>query len=71
MLFSKIIDKIAFKHKHPIFVNSIPKCGTNLMMNLINAIPGTCISGDYSLCHTYENPEEGFNKLIKPKLISI
>ena len=37
------------------------------MMNLINAIPGTCISGDYSLCHTYENPEEGFNKLIKPQ----
>jgi sulfotransferase 6B1 len=67
MYYRKIRDYIAFKHRHPVFVNSIPKCGTNLVMNLINSIPYTKHKADFSMCHTYENPEEGFLKLIKPQ----
>lgn len=66
-MFEKLKDKKFFNHKYPIFVNSIPKCGTNLMMNLVNAIPGIEYVNDYSMCHTYEDPEEAFEKLVKPE----
>lgn len=33
----------------PILVNSIPKSGTNLLLNMVRSIPGTTLTGDVSL----------------------
>lgn len=47
-------NKLFFRHKHPIIVNSIPKSGTNLLLNIVRQIPGTNLNGDFSLAGSYD-----------------
>lgn len=43
-----------------ILVNSIPKSGTNLLKNIVLALPGTRYVGDMSLADEIHQPEERF-----------
>ncbi len=43
-----------FKHKYPIIINSIPKSGTNLLLNIIKSIPYTKHEGGFSYSPYYE-----------------
>jgi len=48
------------RHKYPIIINSIPKCGTNLILNIINQIPNTNYTGDFSMAALYSDPVKRF-----------
>ena len=42
----------------PVLVNSIPKSGTNLLLNIVLAMPGTQYAGDLSLAAERDVPED-------------
>ncbi len=46
-----------FNHIRPIVVNSIPKSGTNLLLNILLSIPKTYRSSDYSLAGSYKEKD--------------
>jgi hypothetical protein len=54
MIFRK---KKIFQHQGPILVNSIPKSGTNLLLNVIKSIPNTRRGGDFSYSQRYTGEE--------------
>src|SRR5574342_1291908 len=43
---------------YPIIVNSIPKSGTNLLMNIVFALPNAHFVEDMSLASIVDEPEE-------------
>ncbi len=56
-----------FYHKYPVFVNSIPKCGTNLLLNIFKAIPNTMYIKDLSYAMDV-NDGEGRLKYLQKKI---
>ena len=57
--------KKQFVHKHTIIVNSIPKAGTNLLLNTVTSIPNTVRKGDCSLAQRYYSPASKFEYITK------
>ena len=59
-----LFGKETFKHESAIIVNSIPKAGTNLLMNIALAIPNTKLKGDFSLAAELSNPQDQLNYVL-------
>jgi hypothetical protein len=56
--------------QYPVFVNSIPKAGTNLAKNIVMAVPGTYYLGSFNRTLELETPPEQLDDL-KGKIFSL
>jgi len=70
MILRKILGQI-IRHKYPVIINSVPKSGTNLLLNIVKQIPGTSLKGDFSLAGSYNEDKRlhfilSIIKVLKP-----
>jgi hypothetical protein len=56
--------KKRFTHRHTVVVNSIPKSGTNLLLNTVTSIPNSSRKGDCSYTQRYFEPDSKFDYIM-------